>query len=248
MPKPSAIDEFIDLANVAYRNVYDKFHLSAVRESANPVPKLAGSCFKVSQSPAPHVNSVEVHGALLVNRLPYKRKQSSSGGAATASEGIHVILDSLDIYKFNGAPSLKNSFLYKSNVHLGYYVRQKTKWRPLLYVRYDFASAKDAHPLFHAQICEGALEGPSAQEFGEIPEIVDLLKVHKSIRLPSANVIGATALVSLAADHLPINSFHEILHVVQKQPFFKDWRCDCTSLDVADSVTKMISSGWYGSN
>lgn len=246
MATKSVVEVFRQIAEKSYNEVSTEFERIARLENVSLKPAALGQAFVASKSQPPHVNSVEVRGALRIENLPYKRKQTAGD---RHNSGIFVLMDSLDIYKFKGKPSLENSFLYKSNVRVGYYRASQKKWKPLACVRYDSESAYQAHPLFHAQLESGNHDDRLRNIFQDLPEIHQpLLDIHESIRLPTANVIGATVLVSLAADHLPLAKFPDMLRAVQKRPFFKSkWRFNADSLDHEESVCGVLSSGWYSS-
>jgi len=229
----------------AYKAVYSEFHLGVQQVGAIAKPRLNGECFNVGLA-AGQVNSIEVRGALRIDNLPYKRK-SVAPESPRANAGIFVLLDSLDMYKFRGKPSADTSFLWGSNVRLVYYARKGQKWAPMLDVRYDFAKAYDAHPIFHAQLGSGALDQEARRRF-DAAEIESVLDTHQTVRLPTANVIGATALLSLAADHLPLDRFAPMLSKVRSQQFFQNWRCDCSSLDIPLAESELLAMGWYSTS
>lgn len=243
MPKRSGIQIFIDEATRAHRNVYENFRRKAVSENVAVTPALSGEYFSVGTSSAEHRDSVEIRSGVTIERLPYKRRDETS---TARDPGIFVLMNSLEVFKFDGKPIPENSFLYKSNVRIGYYKRSKEKWQTLLCIRYDYQNARDAHPLFHAQLEEGPLSGDARHLFLNVPEIVGIPSLHTRVRMPSANVIGATAMLTLAADHLSAKTFQEMVAVLKSQPFFSNWRCDCSSLDDADSIKGLLSNGWYG--
>ncbi len=244
------LERFMKLTEKSYDGVYQSFRENAYVEKTELCPVNAGHrAFVVEKSPPPHKNSVEVRGALRINNLPYQR--TLAAGASKHASGIDVLMDSLDIYKFkNDKPKLDESFLYCSTVRLAYFRRSAKKWKPLLCIRYDFAKSTDAHPIFHAQLENGIPSSEVRKLFKDIPEVdvAHALQVHTNVRFPTANVVGATALLSLAADHLPLSRFPVILKAVRDQAMFSDaWRCDCSSLDGGLPPKAMLASGWYSS-
>jgi len=244
------LEKFRKLTERAYNTVYQSFRDNAYIEQTVVQPVYVGQqAFIASKSPPPHKNSIEVKGALRIDNLPYQRKQTA--GASKHAKGIHVLLDSLDIYKFHGdKPNLDESFLYCSTVRLAYFKRKDANWRPLLCIRYDFAKSYDAHPIFHAQLEDGIPTAEVRALFPGLPKIEAeyALPVHTNVRFPTANVVGATALLSLAADHLALSRFPEILRAVRNQKMFSDvWRCDCSSLDDGLPPQAMLASKWYSS-
>lgn len=247
MAGPKAVlDQFKKLADRAYNSVYQEFQWSAQVEGATLKPSASnGHAFVALDSAAPHRNSIEVHGALRLENLPRQRTRDPS--VSKHEGGISVLMSSLDIYKFERSkPDLDESFLYSSNVRLGYYRSSKDRWIPLLCVRYDFAKSHAAHPLFHAQLEDGMPNAEVKAIFPDLPKVTDPLQVHTNVRLPTANVVGATALLSLAADHLPLAKFPDILRAIRKQPLFSGaWRCECTSMDDGALPSRMLSSCWY---
>jgi hypothetical protein len=250
MAGKSVVEDFRLLAEKAYNETFIEFDRIARLAGVKLKPEILGQTFVARKSPPTHRDSIEVQGLLRIENLPYQRKLNA-GAQPTAdrhSNGIFVLMDSLDIYKFDGKPSLENSFLYKSNVRVGYYRATKSKWSPLLCVRYDSESAHQAHPLFHAQLETGIHTDRLRSIFSNLPEIDKPLIIHEAVRVPTANVIGATVLVSLAADHLPLANFPDMLRAIRKRPFFKSkWRFNSQSLDDKESVCDVLSSGWYSS-
>lgn len=244
------LERFRQLIEKSYNNVYQSFEQSAYTEKTVMRPANAKQQpFVASKSPSPHKNSIEVRGALRIDNLPYQRKQTV--GASKHANGIDVLLDSLDIYKFHGdKPNLEESFLYCSTVRLAYFQRTEKKWRPLLCIRYDFAKSHNAHPIFHAQLENGIPAAEVQGLFSGLPEIdtKHALQVHTNVRFPTANVVGATALLSLAADHLPLARFPLVLKAVRDQKVFSDaWRFDCSSLDGGVPPQALLASRWYSS-
>ena len=250
--KGQLLKEFIQLSENAYNNVYTAFKRTAFLERATLLPAVGDQAF-VAEAAQGQVNSVEVKGALRIDSLPYRRKESA-GSRRTDSRhdgGINVVLDSLDIYKFDrDRPSLSNSFLYKSQVRVAYFKRTKGKWKPHLCVRYDFARSYGSHPIFHAQLEDGVPDASVRAMFPDLPDVVEPLDLHFKVRLPTANVVGATALLSLAADHLPLNRFPDVLRAVRAQALFnaEPWRCDCSSLDGGLAPQSVLASRWYSTN
>lgn len=251
--KARLLQDFIRLSENAYNNVYQSFSQIAYFERVNLIPSISRQAF-VADTAVGHMNSVEVRGALRIDNLPYKRKEAIGtrrDDTSPHSGGINVLLDSLDIYKFDrNQPSLKNSLLYKSTVRLFYFKLVRKKWKPHLCVRYDFERSYGCHPIFHAQMENGVLDDEVRAKFPELPEVDGSLDLHTKVRLPTANVVGATALLSLAADHLPMVRFPSILREIRKQSLFnvEPWRCDCSSLDDKQAPQSMLASGWYSTN
>jgi len=248
--KSQLLRDFTQLSENAYNNVYTAFARSAYLERVRLVPAVSKAF--VAEQAHGRKASVEVKGALRIDNLPYRRKEAAGTRSPSRfDDGIHVVLDSLDIYKFElDRPSLQNSFLYRSTVRVAYFKRSKTKWKPHLCIRYDFARSNGAHPIFHAQMENGVPDPAVWAQFADMPEVVDPLDLHTTVRLPTANVVGATALLSLAADHLPLAKFPEVLHAVRQQPLFNadPWRCDCRSLDHGEPPETMLASRWYSMN
>jgi len=250
--KGKLLKEFIQLSENAYNNVYTAFKRTAQAESASVLPAISDQAFVASAAQG-QANSVEVKGALRIDRLPYRRREvaGSREDDLRHGGGINVVMDSLDIYKFDlNQPTLANSFLYKSQVRLAYFKRSKTKWKPHLCVRYDFARSYGSHPIFHAQLESGVPDASVRAMFPDLPEVIDPLDLHFKVRLPTANVVGATALLSLAADHLPLTHFPTVLRAVRAQALFNTdpWRCDCSSLDGGLAPQSMLASRWYSTN
>ena len=247
--KGQLLKQFSQLSENAYNNVYTAFKRVAHLASATLVTAVGDQAF-VAEAVQGQVNSVDVKGALRIDSLPYRRKEvaGSRGTDSRHDGGINVVLDSLDTYKFDrNQPGLANSFLYKSQVRVAYFKRSKGKWKPHLCVRYDFARSYGSHPIFHAQL-ENGVPGASVRAlFPDLPEVVEPLDLHFRVRLPTANVVGATALLSLAADHLPLNRFPDVLRAVRAQALFnaEPWRCDCSSLDGGLAPQSMLASRWY---
>ena len=142
------------------------------------------------------------------------------------------------------------SFLDQAYVDIGYYRVVGSTWRTLLAVRYDFGlrGATEAHPIFHAQLHKGGA-GDSIRNMPATPMIDPLpeREVLDTVRVPTANMIGASALLKLSADHLSHGSFTSVLQRVRGLTFFGNWRCNCSTLDDAGSVRGLLASGWYGS-
>jgi hypothetical protein len=245
------LQTFIQLSERAYNNVYSTFERTAQLEAASLTPAINDHAF-VARAADGQLNSVEVRGALRIDNLPYKRKHDAgTRDPSSHAGGINVVLDSLDIYKFDrNQPTLENSFLYKSTVRVAYFKRTKAKWRPHLCVRYDFTHSYGAHPIFHAQLENGIPNAEVRARFPDMPEVEQPLDLHTHVRLPTANVVGATALLSLAADHLPMTKFPDVLRAVRAQALFNanPWRCDYSSLDHGTSPETMLASRWYSLN
>jgi len=245
MPTQKEIDDFAVLASQAYRAVYDVFERTASAEGVALKP-LGRECFEVSKPPAR--TTVQVLGSLLVEQLP--RKHVANGRTVPPQNRISVLLSSRDIYGFNDSePSSNRSYLHESFVNIGYYRVTTKKWVTLLSLRYDFGSrgATQGHPIFHAQLSNGQ-PGESISRLPTVPEITTLPsdEVYADVRMPTANMIGASALLKLAADHLTHDSFTTVLQKTQALPFFRNWRCNCSTLDNQDSVRGLLAMGWYG--
>lgn len=242
------LERFRALTERAYDNVYRSFSNLAHFEKTKLSPVIHEQPFVATRSAPQHRHSVEVKGLLRIDKLPQKRK-ADAGASRESSSGLSVLLTSLDVYKFEGKPTLTNSFLYASNVRLSYFTTKGQDWKPLLCVRYDFAKSHDAHPIFHAQFEDGVPTEEMRATFGSLPVVLGKLPFSEHVRLPSANVVGATALLSLAADHLPLERFPDVLRAVRAQRLFRDdWRCECSSLDEPIPLQGMLSSRWYSSN
>lgn len=242
------LEKFRALTERAYDNVYRSFANLAHFERTKLSPVIPAQPFVATRSDPQHPRSIEVRGALRIDKLPQKRKRSA-GASRHSPSGLSVLLTSLDIYKFDGRPTLDNSFLYSSQVRLSYFTTKGSNWNPLLCVRYDFAKSHDAHPIFHAQLEDGVPTDEMRALFGGLPVVQGKLTFSEHVRLPSANVVGATALLSLAADHLPLERFPDVLRAVRDQRLFReDWRCQCKSMDEPVPLTGMLASRWYSSN
>lgn len=240
-----AIDTFVSAAESAYRKAYAAFEVPAIAEGAGVSPLgSGGECFHVSA--ARGSASVEVIGSLMIELLPRRRKES---GPANPQDRVSVLMSSKDIYFFDQHPSLADRYLAESYVSISYYKRQNQKWKTELSLRYDFAQrgARGGHPIFHAQIDTGIPSTRMASLPG-VPAVTDIvpLPAYDRIRMPTANMIGATALLQLGADHLPQTAFITMLRTFQGIPFFRNWRCRCDTLDHVDSARELLSSGWYG--
>lgn len=240
-----ALDEFVSAAESAYRRSYAAFEVPAIAEGADLTPLGAGGeCFEVT---APRGSaSVQVIGSLMIERLPRRHKE---GGPASVQDRVSVLVSSKDIYFFDQQPSLADRYLAESYVSIGYYKPQSGKWKTELALRYDFGArgARGGHPIFHAQIDSG-VPGPRMASLPGVPTATNIvpLPYYGHIRMPTANMVGATALLKLGADHLSQASFSTMLRTFQGLPFFKNWRCKCDTLDHVDSAREMLSSGWYG--
>lgn len=245
MAKRKAIEVFADAATASYRKAYAAFERSALQAGADLAPlRPGGECFETKLGSGGHT-SVEVFGALKIERLPKRHRESNQ---PNAQDIVSVLMSSKDIYFFGAKPALDNSFLAESYVSVSYYESRRTEWKTLLSVRYDYSrrGARGGHPIFHAQMGDGAPGDTLAQLPGMPPNIKRLEDQYKEVRLPTANMIGATALLKLAADHLPHRSFTPVLRSIQALSFFRNWRCDCDTLDNIDSPRDMLSAGWYG--
>lgn len=243
------IEKVRALTERAYDNVYRTFAQLAHLEKTELAPVFNSKPFVARRSAPQHQHSIEVEGALRIDKLPQKRRKKA-GASRESLTGLSVLLTSLDVYKFGDSkPSLSNSFLYSSCVRLSYFTTKGPHWKPLFCVRYDFAKSHDAHPIFHAQLEDGVPTTEMRKTFGQLPEVLGPLPFSAQIRLPSANVVGATALLSLAADHLALERFPEVLRTVRSQPLFGEgWRCECSSLDENVPLGGMLSSRWYSGN
>lgn len=241
------LNTFIKQTENAYNNVYKTFWQIAMTERTEFHPAFAnGAAFVARKSAPEYGNSVEVEGALRISKLPYKRKLTP--GASKHANGIEVILDSLDIYKFeDNRPNLSTAFLHHSYVRLAYYrPGAGDQWSPILCIRYDYAKPSDAHPIFHAQLETGEFCPKAKDMFTVLPKLKSTLTVHENVRVPTVNVVGATALLSLAADHLPLSRFPTMLQSVRAQKMFNDpWRCDYRRMDAGRAPGPMLSSCLY---
>jgi hypothetical protein len=237
-----SLPELANNANVAYRKAFLGFQRHATRVATLTPLMAGGECFVAK----PKGNGVEVVGALRVERLPRDR---SDNDANPREPRICVLLESRDIYKPDTIPpSGEASHLSYSTVRMGYYLPVDTKWKALLGIRYDydFRGARGRHPIFHAQFDNGLLHERSVGMFPNTPEIGKLDDILQGVRVPTANVIGVTALLKLAADHLSLDCFEGVHAEIAALPFFQDWRCDLRTLDDPESPKKMLSWGWYG--
>lgn len=237
------IDSFAHQANIAYRAVYNTFERSALAEGAALTP-VRTDCFVVEAKVG---RTVEVVGALKVEQL--SRRHRANSKSAPVSDRIAVLMASKDIYAFDDALSTgKASYLQEAFVDIGYYKVSRKGWRALLGVRYDFAGrgAREGHPIFHAQMHDGSA-GRSLAALPTVPTIQPLpeSEVFDQVRLPTANMIGASALLKLSADHLSHDSFKTVLQQMRGQTFFGNWRCNCSTLDDVDSARGLLATGWY---
>lgn len=244
MPTPVQIQNTAQAAKHAYREVYNVFDRSAQSEGVALRPVFT-DCFMVSEKP----ERFEVRGALRVELLPRRRR--AGGKLVPASDRIAVLMSSRDVYKFDDSKQANEaSFLDQAYVDIGYYRVVGTIWRALLAVRYDFGQrgATGGHPIFHAQLHKGGA-GDSIRHMPLTPTIDPLPedKVLETVRLPTANMIGASALLKLSADHLSHGSFASVLQSLRGLAFFGNWRCNCSTLDDAGSVRGILAPGWYGS-
>lgn len=240
------LKKFITQTENAYNNVFKAFSQIAVHENTVTKSPYPGQmAFVAKQSAAPHINSVEVEGALRISKLPYKRKLDP--GTSKHANGLEVLLDSRDIYKFaDGKPDLETAYLYHSYVRVAYFRPTGRVWSPLLCLRYDYAEPSHSHPIFHVQLENGEPPAHVRAFFPEVPALDKVLQVHENIRVPTTNMVGATALLSLAADHLPLKRFPQMLKAVRDQKLFGDvWRCDYSRLDDGHAPGPMLSSCLY---
>lgn len=246
MPNQAQIDSFANAAATAYRAVYDTFERSATDEGASASP-VRSECFIVNK--AANYSTVEVLGALSIDRLPKSRR--GIGKTAPAGDRIAVLMSSREIFGFDDTkPAAEASYLHEAFVDIGYYKVSTKGWRTLLGVRYDYSArgAMQGHPIFHAQMHDGSA-GPKIAGLATTPVIQPLpqAEVFGHVRLPTANMIGASALLKLSADHLSHDSFTTVLKRLRAQPFFGNWRCKCDTLDDVDSARGLLATGWYGS-
>ncbi|MBK1714699.1 hypothetical protein [Rubrivivax gelatinosus] len=244
MPSQAQIDDFALSARTAYRAVYNTFERSALDEGAAPTA-LGNECFTVSTKSA----TVEVFGALKIEQLAGRRR--AAGKAVPHNARIAVVMSSKDIYAFDDTkPANEGSYLQKAFVNVGYYnVTTKHGWQTLLGLHYDFDSrgATQAHPIFHAQMHDGSA-GKGIVGLAHTPAINALTQqqVFDSVRIPTANMVGASALLKLSADHLSHDSFKTLLQRLRGLAFFCNWRCNCSTLDDANSARDLLATGWYG--
>ena len=244
MPSPAQLDAFALSAKTAYRDVYNTFERSAIDEGAAPTA-LSTECFTVSTKS----QTVEVAGALKIEQLAGRRR--APGKSAPANARIAVVMSSKDIYAFDDTkPASQASYLQKVFVNVGYYnVTSKGGWQTLLGLHYDFDSrgATQAHPIFHVQMHDGSA-GKGIAGMAHTPPINALTQqqVFDSVRIPTANMVGASALLKLSADHLSHDSFKTLLQRLRALAFFCNWRCNCSTLDDADSARGLLATGWYG--
>lgn len=246
MPTQAQIDSFATAAATAYRAVYDTFERSATDEGASASP-VRNDCFIVNK-PNKHT-TVEVLGALKIDRLPKSRR--APGKVAPAGDRIAVLMASKEIFGFDDTkPAAEASYLHEAFVNIGYYHVSTKGWRALLGLHYDYSArgATQGHPLFHAQMHDGsASAGIAGLPVTPVIQPLPQSEVFGAVRLPTANMIGASALLKLSADHLSHDSFTTVLSRLRAQAFFKNWRCKCDTLDDADSARGLLAAGWYGS-
>lgn len=245
MPTQVQIDAFAQAATTAYREVHSVFDRSATSEGASLQP-IRAECFVVNK-PRGHT-TVEVVGALRIELLPSRHR--AAGRTAPANDRIAVLLSSRDIYGFDDTkPADEASYLHESFVDVGYYKVTNANWQALLAVRYDYGArgAMQGHPIFHAQMHDGSA-GKRILNMAATPNIQALpeKEVFELVRVPTANMIGASALLKLSADHLSHGSFTAVLQRLRALTFFNNWRCNCSTLDDVNSVRGLLASGWYG--
>ncbi|MCK4153488.1 hypothetical protein [Ralstonia pseudosolanacearum] len=244
MPTQAQIDSFAHTAATAYREVYNAFDRQATDEGASLQP-IRTECFVVNK-PKGH-STVEVAGALRIERLSSRHR--AAGKSAPAADRIAVVMSSHDIYAFDDAkPVAEASYLYEAFVDMGYYRVTTKGWQTLFAVRYDYGrrGATQGHPIFHAQMSDGSV-GKKIAQLPATPPILPLRsEILNGVRMPTANMIGASALLKLSADHLSHGSFITVLQRVQGLAFFGNWRCNCSTLDDSNSVRGLLASGWYG--
>jgi len=245
MPTQAHIDSFAKTASTAYGEVFNVFARCAAGEGVAIQP-LRTECFTVNK-PAKH-STVEVLGGLRIELLPGRHR--AVGKPVPANELIAVLLSSRDIYGFDDTkPEAESSYLHEAFVDIGYYKVTNTNWQALLGVRYDYGGrgATQGHPIFHAQMHDGSA-GKRIQNMSATPSIQALptKDVFQHVRLPTANMIGASALLKLSADHLTHPSFTAVLQRLRSLTFFNNWRCNCSTLDDVNSVRGLLASGWYG--
>lgn len=245
MAKRTAVQVLVDEAKASYRKAYKAFERPALSVGASLTPlRAGGECFEVDVGSGTH-KSVEVLGALKIEQLPRRHKQNRPN----EQDRVNVLLSSKDIYFYEKKPLTESRYLAESYVSISYYKNSKSKWNTQLSLKYDYSGrgAQDAHPIFHAQIGDGSLtEQLAALLITPKQQDIQLQQnIYREVRVPTANVIGATALLKLAADHLPYNDFVPVLRNFRTLSFFKSWRCNFRSLDVPDSPRELLSCGWY---
>lgn len=235
----SDVTGFVDKAQKSYDQVYEVFRRLATNEGTTADVGLNRTkAFQVSVDPLIN-DEVEIVGRVKLERLPYRH------GTAVRAAPIYVIIKSKERYKLKRGLLSTQHCLVKAHVLTSYYSLAKVDWKSILSVRYDFDDADQAHPIFHAQMEDGKPDAELGQLFPSLPKVDPVKIVHKGIRIPSANMIGATALLKLAADHLPTHYFVDVLKEIRKQQIFADWTYKCETLDDPESPKLLLSSGWY---
>ena len=111
----------------------------------------------------------------------------------------------------------------RATTNVGYFLRDigadPPTSRPILEMHYDFETpAREAHPLFHAQIGSNNWDAEKLKKLGMIASIErDASEKHyANARIPTAYVGFATILVALAADHLKPRSFRKMMEAARQ--------------------------------
>ncbi len=236
------LNKFIQDAERSYQGSFSAFDREAQKGGATTLGlRAGGSCFSASHRHVSGSDRVEVQGALKIERLPRRRRETNP----SAQGRINVLLSSRDVYGFIGPPSIHTKQLRESYVSVAYYVQKKAIWQTKLAIHYDYnqRGATQAHPIFHAQLGNGAL-GKNLVSLAGVPSVIEeIVDPLSTVRLPTAGMIGATALLKLAADHLSHSSFLVVLDSLRKPAFFKHWSCDHTTLDIPPHPPNAV--GWY---
>lgn len=246
-----ALEAFREYIEKAYRKFYDEFSIRADAIGCARASSLHSECFVADARAYPDGNeAVHVNGVLRIDQLP--RARTNKPRAAQA-QGISVLMLSYEDYRFDGRPAAKaNCILQSSSVHLGYYQRrQNNKFATLEALRYDFSKhgARDAHPVFHAQFEQGKLD-TDPRVLGLIPglTIEPILETRMtSVRIPTSNMTGPMALLTIAADHLGQADFNDLLTAYRNTAFFKNWKCRFAFMDSAFPTPIHCASTWYSS-
>lgn len=222
---------------------------SAVADVFEAVARQSGAAFRPEQAPAFRVRAIDgrLHATCLtkIERLPYRRHQSAS---PPQRDRITVVLDSSETFRVEGDRRAPKLCLMNSTVKVAYYRPQQDRLTTLLCVRYDFDGAADAHPIFHAQIDTNAVDQNKLVRLGLSSPVTPMPEHHERVRIPTANVIGPTALLQIGADHLPYEKFARILHKIRGDVLFTRWTCDRSTLDRPKALAKLLSSTWYAPN
>lgn len=218
---------------------------SGVADLFARVANTDGASFNPVYSPAFKVrflgSRLHIECLAKIERLRYQRQQTAS---RSGQNTITVVLDSSEEFRFDGDSPVPFS-LVKSTVTIGYHGGEKGSLKTLLCVRYDFHNPRDAHPIFHAHIDRKVDDAKLA--LLNLSSVLPMPEQHGGVRIPTPSVVGPTALVQIAADHLPLDQFPSVLSKLRSDVLFVGWKCDLRSFQRGD-LQKLISSSWYRPN